>query len=293
MSTTTPANTSVAAHIRAEREKARQEVMASCAAWRQGKTPPSLRESPPRASKTAALACIASQSHRPPPEERPGYVPVASVVVDSVDRRGSVSTASPAVGRSSAATANRLHDSPSSSSSGSSPSAVELLTGGTSDYPSDLDEPTDAEVGKYTFHERLIHYMEGEKISPCNRKAVELVLLIEAGTYVRGLNPMRKPQMGDMILKKYQRLIGDIADEHFVCESVRNDMLAGYKGAKKSLTGKTLWRKMEREMTELKTFASKFPGINCPSELPSGSTQLRHMKKPYIIKLWSERFPVM
>ena len=49
--------------------------------------------------------------------------------------------------------------------------------------------------------------MEGEKISPSNRKAVELVLLIEAGTYVRGLNPMRKPQMGDMILKKYQRLI--------------------------------------------------------------------------------------
>ncbi len=104
MSTITPANMSVAAHIRAEREKARQEVMASCAAWRQGNPPPSLRESPPRAPKTASLACIASQSHCPPPEERPGYVPVASVVVDSVDRRGSVSTASPAVGRSSAAT---------------------------------------------------------------------------------------------------------------------------------------------------------------------------------------------
>jgi hypothetical protein len=67
-------------------------------------------------------------------------------------------------------------------------------------------------------------------------------------------------------------------------------MLAGYKGAKKSLTGETLWRKMEREMTEVKTFASKFPGINCPSKLPSGSTQLCHMKKPYIIKLWAERF---
>jgi hypothetical protein len=34
------------------------------------------------------------------------------------------------------------------------------------------------------------------------------------------------------------------------------------------MTGKTLWRKHEREMTELKTFASKFLGINCPSELP-------------------------
>ena len=96
---TTPANMSVAAHILAEREKARQEVMASCAAWRQAKTPPQLRESPSRASKTAALVCIASQSHRHPPEERPGYIPVASVVEESVDRRGSVSAASPVVGR--------------------------------------------------------------------------------------------------------------------------------------------------------------------------------------------------
>ncbi len=134
--------------------------------------------------------------------------------------------------------------------------------------------------------------MDGEKISPSNRKAVELVLLIEACTYVRGLNLMRKPQMGETLLKKYQSLIGEIAPEHFVCESVHHDMLAGYKGAKKSLTGETLWRKMEREMTDMKTFASKFPGINCPSELPSGSTQLCHMKKPYIIMLWTEQFPV-
>jgi hypothetical protein len=49
--------------------------------------------------------------------------------------------------------------------------------------------------------------------------------------------------MGEMILKKYQRLIGDIPLENFVCESVHNDMLARYKGAKKGLTGETLWRK--------------------------------------------------
>ncbi len=69
--------------------------------------------------------------------------------------------------------------------------------------------------------------MDGEKISHSNRKAVELVLLIEAGSYVWGLNPMRKPQMGEMILKKYQRLIGDISGEQFVCETVRTDMLTG------------------------------------------------------------------
>ena len=63
---------------------------------------------------------------------------------------------------------------------------------GDSAYPSDLDEPTDAKVGKYTFHKHLIHYMDGEKISHSNRKAVELVLLIEAGSYARNLNLMQK-----------------------------------------------------------------------------------------------------
>ncbi len=62
-----------------------------------GEDPPACPESPPRASKTAALACIAIQSHRPPPEDRPGYVPVASVIKESGDQ-GSISTVSPAVG---------------------------------------------------------------------------------------------------------------------------------------------------------------------------------------------------
>jgi hypothetical protein len=79
----TSANTLAAADVCAKCKKACQEVLASCAAWHQGKTPPLLRESPPRASKTTALACIASQLHRPPPEERPGYVPVASVMEES------------------------------------------------------------------------------------------------------------------------------------------------------------------------------------------------------------------
>jgi hypothetical protein len=94
----TPTNTSAAADVRAEREKARQEILAWCAAWRQGKTFPPLCESPPHASKTAAIACIVSQMHHPPLEEHPGYVPVASVVEES-GHRGSICAASLAVGR--------------------------------------------------------------------------------------------------------------------------------------------------------------------------------------------------
>jgi hypothetical protein len=37
----------------------------------------------------------------------------------------------------------------------------------------------------------------------------------------------------------------------------------------------------------------KNPGIgNLLAELPSGSTQLRHMKKPFVEKLWKEKYPV-
>ncbi len=39
----------------------------------------------------------------------------------------------------------------------------------------------------------------------------------------------------------------------------------------------------------VKTFASKFPGVNSLSQLPSGTAQLCQMKKLLIIKLWKEQ----
>ena len=75
--------------------------------------------------------------------------------------------------------------SPSSSSS----SSVQMLTGWLlkkgdpeDDIPSDFDEePTDAEVGKWSFHECLVHYLDGEKISHSIYTAIECVILIEGG----------------------------------------------------------------------------------------------------------------
>jgi hypothetical protein len=45
-------------------------------------------------------------------------------------------------------------------------------------------------------------------------------------------------------------------------------------------------------MRDVHKFASKFPGYNNPSKLPSGTTQLCHMKKPVIIKLWKKKYLV-
>jgi hypothetical protein len=47
------------------------------------------------------------------------------------------------------------------------------------------------------------------------------------------------------------------------------------------------------EMRDVRKFAAKFPGFNNPSELPSRTAQLCHMKKPVIIKLWKMKYPVM
>ena len=92
----TPANMSVAAHIRAEHEPGGYGFVCGMAS---GENPPST----PRVSSPCLQDChfayIASQLHRRPPEKRPGYIPAASVGEESVDRRGSVSAASPVVGR--------------------------------------------------------------------------------------------------------------------------------------------------------------------------------------------------
>ena len=72
----------------------------------------------------------------------------------------------------------------------------------------------------------------------------------------------------------------------------RENMFRRYKGAKKDHTVQSLWRKYEQELTLLRTFAKRIPSIGNFAELPSGSTQLRHMIKPLIQFLWKEKNPV-
>ena len=74
--------------------------------------------------------------------------------------------------------------------------------GSAEDLPSNFEEPTDDEVDKWTFHERLVHYVDGENISHSNCKSVEFAILFEVGTYVCNLNPMRKVKQADIILSK-------------------------------------------------------------------------------------------
>jgi len=44
-------------------------------------------------------------------------------------------------------------------------------------------------------------------------------------------------------------------------------------------------------MREIRKFEAKFPGFNNPSSLPSGTTQLSHLKIPVIAQMWKKTYP--
>ncbi len=100
-------------------------------------------------------------------------------------------------------------------------------------------------------------------------------------------------QMADSPTEMAIAIVNEIEDDQFVDEAlVREKMRRMYKGAKKDHTAQSLWRKYEQELTLLRTFAKKIPGIGNLAELPSGSTQLWHMKTPLVRSLWKEKNPV-
>ncbi len=95
-------------------------------------------------------------------------------------------------------------------------------------------------------------------------------------------------------MRKYKQIITSIEDKQFENNDVCKAMLLNYKGSKKggSFAGATVYRKQETEINNIRKSAAKFPGVNNPSQLPSGSTQVRDMKKLCIIQLWKMKHPV-
>ena len=267
-----------------------------------------VRESPPRAAKSRANNALMHGASAPAPriateEDADNSVGLANV--------NAVPVVLFAAAAGSVAASARSYD-----SSGSSESDLDIIGGGCAasgqkstgmpessdqefsaggdDVDDDMDDdmPTDAEASKYSFHDRLEHYMERALISEDNRKAVELAIMVEAGTTVREMDPMKKEIKEKAFLNSYVSIIEEIPDERFEDIRTRPAMLLAYKGArKKILEGGTLWRKYENELNEVRKFSLKFPGVGSLSILPSGTAQLQQMKRPLIIKLWKEKYP--
>jgi hypothetical protein len=112
---------------------------------------------------------------------------------------------------------------------------------------------------------------------------------------VCNMDPMKKNKKEKAFFAKYVSIIDEIEDEEFENEAIYSNMRQRYKGAKKDNNGQSLWRKYETELTKLRSFAKKNRILGIAgnlAELLSGSTQLRHMKKPLVQGLWTAKYPV-
>ena len=154
-------------------------------------------------------------------------------------------------------------------------------------------EKTDQEVSKYSFYDRLEHYMERELIKEENRKSVELAVMVEAGSNVREMGVMTKELRANRFHSEYVSILADIPDSRFGDDGLRASMQHCFKGMRKGeMSAENLLRKYESELTTLRRFAYKFPGVGNLSKLPSGTAQLQQLRKPLVAKLWIEKNPV-
>jgi len=161
-----------------------------------------VHESPPRAAKARANnALMHGASASLPQCHDVASVAVASVAMDAGNAAGLASARAVSTATFAAAAGSLANDSKDSDMIGGGDSPPGSPSGDDyefSEFPADGDDaddddmPTDAEASKFTFLERLEHYMERAEISEDNCKAVELAIMVEAGTTVREMDPMKK-----------------------------------------------------------------------------------------------------
>ena len=138
------------------------------------------------------------------------------------------------------------------------------------------EEKTNLEVSKYSFFDRLAHYMEGIPINEDNRKAVELAIMVEEGTTVREMSTMTKEMRAKIFYTEYQGLISEMPASRFVDGSVRRNMTERFKGMRDTeMNAENLLRKYEGEMTTLKKIVYTYLPSGNLSNLPCGTTQVQ------------------
>jgi hypothetical protein len=128
--------------------------------------------------------------------------------------------------------------------------------------------------------------MERMKITMENRMAVEIAIMVEAGSTMREMGTMKKEAKEKSFYDLYMGLIMEMPDEYFDDSSVRKSMLERFKGARNgTMNAESLYRKYETELTALRKFACTVAGIGNLHKLPSGTTQLKQVKGPLIAKI--------
>ncbi len=154
-------------------------------------------------------------------------------------------------------------------------------------------EVTNAQASEFSFVECLLNYTDCQFIENGDWEAVELAIMVEAGTHIREMDPMKKEGMERAFLSEYMNIICEIPNGNFVGPSVHQAMLISYKRArKKELDGGQMWSYYKDQLNKLRKFAYKFLVVGSIYKLPSGTTQVNQMKLLLIIKLLKEKYPV-
>ena len=97
-----------------------------------------------------------------------------------------------------------------------------------------LSNKTDLKVStKFSFFERLHHYMEHCPISKDNHRAEEVAIMVEAGSIVRELGMMTKESREKTFHQEYLALISKIPSERFEEDGVHEHMKLWFKGMRK------------------------------------------------------------
>jgi hypothetical protein len=108
-----------------------------------------------------------------------------------------------------------------------------------------------------------------------NRKSVELAIMVEAGANVREMGVMTKELRANRSHSEYVSIIAEIPDTRFEDDSLRASMQHRFKEMRKGeMSAENLLRKYESELTTLRRFTYKFPGVGNLRKLPSGTAWL-------------------
>lgn len=138
---------------------------------------------------------------------------------------------------------------------------------------------------EFSFIDKVMHFLRGERIRQANRAVVEIALLIECGTFITDQQLVSNPDKYRQMKERYLQLIQEIPDEHFESQLVRNLMSTRLYKAQKDFTGDRLFAKFQDFRSECRTLTSMLPSDL--ASLPSGN-QLHDLYKAFVLSRYKD-----
>ena len=79
----------------------------------------------------------------------------------------------------------------------------------------------DCAASEFRFHQRVMHFLRGEKISTVTRPVVELAIVMEAGIYVTDQGHMRNEDKYPHMHTQYVQCVDKFSPDIFVGQDIR------------------------------------------------------------------------